>query len=128
MDEFEQLLECDRAAVERFVRYRVSMVHDADDILQEIYITAYSKFPQLKNKESFKPWIISIARNKCTDYFHRVAKQYEIPIDNVAESELSYGRRGVSESIRCARLWKCSETATSRYCTSISGRSSRRLR
>ena len=28
MDEFEQLLECDRAAVERFVRYRVSMVHD----------------------------------------------------------------------------------------------------
>ena len=96
MDEFEQLLECDRAAVERFVRYRVSMVHDADDILQEVYITAYSKFPQLKNKESFKPWIISIARNKCTDYFHRVAKQYEIPIDNVAESELSYGRRGVS--------------------------------
>ena len=96
MDEFEQLLECDRAAVERFVRYRVSMVHDADDILQEVYITAYSKFPQLKNKESFKPWIISIARNKCTDYFRRVAKQYEIPIDDVAESEMSYGRRGVS--------------------------------
>ena len=96
MDEFEQLLECDRAAVERFVRYRVSMVHDADDILQEVYITAYSKFPQLKNKESFKPWIISIARNKCTDYFRRMAKQYEIPIDVVAESEMSYGRRGVS--------------------------------
>ena len=89
MDEFEQLLECDRAAVERFVRYRVSMVHDADDILQEVYITAYSKFPQLKNKESFKPWIISIARNKCSDYFRRMAKQYEIPIDVVAESELS---------------------------------------
>ena len=50
MDEFERLLESDRAAVERFVRYRVSMAHDADDILQELYMTAYSKFPQLKNK------------------------------------------------------------------------------
>ena len=50
MDEFERLLESDKAAVERFVRYRVSMVHDADDILQEVYITAYSKFPQLRIK------------------------------------------------------------------------------
>lgn len=96
MDEFERLLVEDKAAVERFVRYRVSMVHDADDILQEVYITAYSKFPQLRNKESFKPWIISIARNKCTDYFRRMAKQYEIPIDDVAESELSYCRYGIS--------------------------------
>lgn len=102
MDEFERLLDGDKAAIERFVRYRVSSQSDADDILQEVYITAYQKFPQLKNKESFKPWIISIARNKCNDYFRCAAKQYELSIDEISESTLSYGRSGISvvETVR----------------------------
>ncbi|HAR70061.1 MAG TPA: hypothetical protein DCR91_02545 [Eubacterium sp.] len=33
----------------------------------------------MKNKDSFKAWIISIARNKCNDYFRKKATQYEIP-------------------------------------------------
>ncbi len=67
MDEFESLLKSERISVERFVRFRLNEKADADDILQEIYLTAYQKFPQLKNKDSFKAWIISIARNKCND-------------------------------------------------------------
>ena len=79
MDEFERLLEAERVSVERFVRFRMSSKADADDVLQEIFLTAYQKFPQLKNKDSFKAWIISIARNKCNDYFRKKATQYEIP-------------------------------------------------
>ena len=96
MDEFEKLLETERISVERFVRFRLNAKADADDVLQEIYLTAYQKFSQLKNKDSFKAWIISIARNKCNDYFRKKATQYEIPIDEITESELSYGRHGVS--------------------------------
>ena len=96
MDEFEKLLETERISVERFVRFRLNAKADADDVLQEIYLTAYQKFSQLKNKDSFKAWMISIARNKCNDYFRKKAMQYEIPIDEITESELSYGRHGVS--------------------------------
>ena len=84
MDEFEKLLETERASVERFVRFRMNYRIDADDILQEVFLLAYQKFPQLKNKESFKAWIISIARNKCNDYFRKKAAQWEIPIEELS--------------------------------------------
>ena len=96
MDEFEKLLEVERVSVERFVRFRVNSKADADDVLQEVFFSAYQKFSQLKNKSAFKAWIISIARNKCNDYFRKKAIQYEIPIDKLTEKELSDGRYGIS--------------------------------
>lgn len=97
MDCFEKLLDRNRNALERFVKYRVSSEADADDILQEIYLTAYQKFAQLKDKASFKPWIISIARNKCNDYFREKAARLEIPFDAITVKELSDSRYGVAE-------------------------------
>ena len=69
----------------------------ADDVLQEVYLTAYQKFSLLKNKSSFKAWVISIARNKCNDYFRKKASQLEIPIDELLGKELPDGRHGISE-------------------------------
>lgn len=97
MDEFEKLLEAQRLAVERYVRFRIGTKTDADDVLQEIFFSAYRKFPQLKSTLSFKPWILSIARNKCNDFFRRKASQLEIPIDELTEQELSFSRCGPSE-------------------------------
>ncbi len=96
MEEFEKLLDAERVPVEHFVRFRLNSKADADDILQEIYLAAYQNFSQLKSKESFKSWIISIARNKCNDYFRKKAVQYEIPIDRITERELSDSRHGIS--------------------------------
>ena len=45
MDEFEKLLEAERVSVERFVRFRMSSKADADDVLQEVFLTAYQRFP-----------------------------------------------------------------------------------
>ena len=73
MDEFEKLLADVSNSVERFVRYRLPSQTDADDVLQEVYLSAYRSFSGLKNKAAFKPWIISIARNKCNDYFRSKA-------------------------------------------------------
>lgn len=98
MDDFEKLLDIERVSVERFVRFRLNFKEDADDVLQEVYFTAYQKFAQLKNKTSFKAWIISIARNQCNDYFRKKAAQFAIPIDELIEKELSDGRYGVTET------------------------------
>ena len=96
MDEFEKLLSDVSSGVERFVRYRLPSQTDADDVLQEVYLSAYRKFSGLKNKDAFKPWIISIARNKCNDYFRTKAAQMEISIEELSQQELSAGRLGIS--------------------------------
>ena len=97
MDEFEVLLEAEKISIERFVRFKISSKADADDVLQEVYLTAYQKFVQLKNKESFKAWIISIARNKCNDYFRSVAMQFEIPLEELTERQQADSRHGTAE-------------------------------
>ena len=96
MDEFEKQLDAVRIAVERFVCYRLPSQTDADDVLQEIYLAAYQRFAQLKNKDSFKAWIISIARNKCNDYFRMKAEQMEISIEELTRKEFAVNRRGIS--------------------------------
>lgn len=97
MDDFErQLAEC-RGAVERFVYYKMPNKYDADDVLQETYLSAHLKYSELKDKSCFKPWILSIARNKCTDYFRKKANEFAIPIDDLTERQLVYGRGGRSE-------------------------------
>jgi len=98
MDHFEYLLETEKPSVERYVRFLVSEKADADDVLQEVFFAAYQKFSQLKNPASFKAWLISIAKNKCRDYFRRKAAQLEIPIDELTETVLSDGRLGFSET------------------------------
>ena len=96
MDEFEKLLAEVSSGVERCVRYRLPSQADADDVLQEVYLSAYRNFAGLKNKAAFKPWIISIARNKCNDYFRTKAAQMEISIEELSQQELSAGRHGIS--------------------------------
>ncbi len=97
MEAFEVLLEVERVVVERFVRYQIGSKSDAEDVLQEVYLSAYQKFVQLKNKESFKAWLISIARNKCNDYFREKAVRLEIPLEQMAGKELALGRYGITE-------------------------------
>ena len=96
MDEFEKMLAEVSSGVERFVRYRLPSQTDADDVLQEVYLSAYRNFSGLKNKEAFKPWMISIARNKCNDYFRARAAQMELSIEELSQQELSAGRLGIS--------------------------------
>ena len=55
MEAFERMLDGVRISVERFARYRLPSASDAEDVLQKVYLSAYRKFPQSKNKDSFQP-------------------------------------------------------------------------
>ncbi len=97
MTEFEILLNECKNAVERFVWFKLSSKADADDILQETYLTAFRKFDTLADKSNFKAWMISIARNKCNDYYRRKAKSVDVSIDELAEQPLTASRYGYVE-------------------------------
>ena len=98
MDGFECLLLEHRGAVERYVRFRLSSAADAEDVLQEVYLTAYQQFGFLREKGAFKPWLLSIARNKCSDYFRRNGRLAEVPLDEVPEGLLADRRAGLRDS------------------------------
>lgn len=94
---FEELLAEYGVFAERFVKFRIPVREDAEDVLQEVYIIAYERFTQLKNHDSFKPWLISIARNKCNDYFRKQAGIMEISLEVLEEKQLTDSRFGVAE-------------------------------
>ena len=93
MSDFEAQLEAVRPILEKYVMFRLNS-SDAEDLLQDICLTAYLKYSQLKNKDSFKAWILSIARNKCSDHFRRNASAETVSLEDIPESQLGFGRMG----------------------------------
>lgn len=85
MDEFEQLLTRERAVLERYVRFRLRDSADTDDLIQEICLTAYRKFHQLQRREAFRPWLLTIARNRCADHFRRKNANPECSLEELPE-------------------------------------------
>lgn len=95
METFDVLMEAHRGIVERFVKFRLPYA-DAEDVLQEIWLRAYQKQDDLRSASSPKAWLLSIARNRCVDYYRAKAKRMEIPLETLTGSVLSYGRQGVT--------------------------------
>ncbi len=95
-DEFTLLLNSCKNSIERFVYYKMPNIHDAEDVLQEIFINGYNSFDSLKSKEKFKSWMLSIAANQCKDYYRKKYRNLEIPVDNLYYYEKSYSRSGVT--------------------------------
>lgn len=94
MEHFEAQLAAVYSGVERYVKYRLNGGSDAEDLVQDICLTAYLKYDQLEKKESFQPWILSIARSRCADYYRKKQRSPEVPLEAVPEGKLVYGRRG----------------------------------
>ena len=94
MDEFSRLLEEFRRPIERYVRIRLHSQHDADDLLQEICLTAYRRFGDLRDKKAFLAWLMAIARSKMTDYYRAQARKMEIPMEISEEMLPCAGLRG----------------------------------
>ena len=99
MNEFERLLNEYRRPVERYVRIRLSSHADAEDVLQEIYLTAYRRFSALRDHQAFLAWVLAIARSKCLDYFRAKARQMELPMEmkeEILPMPTRHGRAPVS--------------------------------
>ena len=99
MTGFDSLIAKTMQPLERFVKFRIGNLSDAEDILQEILLAAYRGAETLSNEAMFKPWILGIARNKCNDYFRAKAKCMEIPLESLDETALTVGIHGVTTKI-----------------------------
>ena len=56
---------------------------DADDVLQEVWMTVIKKLAALERAEAFKPWLYRIAHNRAISRLRR--RPGEVPLDEVPE-------------------------------------------
>lgn len=73
----------DRAAFDILYQRYARMVHgilltrvrpsEAEDLMQDVFLTALRKLPGLRSPEAFGAWLAAIARNRATQY-HRDAR------------------------------------------------------
>src|SRR3990170_8107235 len=99
-----QVRRCDdrafEALYERYQRrihaYVYGMVKDhqrAEDVTQEVFVSALRRMQATERPIAFKPWIYEIAKNACIDQFRRAKRAEEISFDadeGLAPSD--YGR------------------------------------
>jgi RNA polymerase sigma-70 factor, ECF subfamily len=69
-----------------FIRRRVGAADVAEDILQDVFVKAYSRMDTLVNTDRIQSWLYRIARNTIIDY-HRTRKSYEPLPDEIEQQQ-----------------------------------------
>src|SRR4051794_36566181 len=78
---FELLFERYRGPITGYV---VGMVKDharAEDVTQEVFISALRRMRATERPIAFKPWIYEIAKNACIDQYRRSKRGEEVSYD-----------------------------------------------
>lgn len=72
---------------ERYARFihgvllaRVGM-REVDDLLQDVFLTAWKNLPALRDPAAFGGWLAMIARNRVSDLHRREMQAVELPAD-----------------------------------------------
>ena len=81
----------DQDACGRLYAGHVGMVHaivlgrvprrDVDDLVQDVFVTAFTRLRALRDPAAFGGWIAAIARNRATDYLRHARDQMPLPDD-----------------------------------------------
>ena len=53
--------------------------HDVDDLVQDVFVAAYSRIRELRDPAAFGGWLGVIARNRATDHLRRMRPHEELP-------------------------------------------------
>jgi RNA polymerase sigma-70 factor (ECF subfamily) len=79
----------DRAAfAELYALYgRMVPRTDVDDLVQDVFLQAMQRLPELREPEAFGGWLASIARHRAVDHFRRAAPTVDLP-DNLAAAQV----------------------------------------
>jgi RNA polymerase sigma-70 factor (ECF subfamily) len=72
-DAFEKLIVLHQDEIFRVVFFRTRSKIDSEDLVQDIFMSAFKYLPQLKDSDRFRPWLYRIALNRVND-FHRKNK------------------------------------------------------
>lgn len=82
---FEQLVDAHARELHRFLIGLVGAA-DAEDCLQETYMSALRAYPRLGHAENLRAWLYTIAQRKATDLVRRRARRPTDALDGIEPS------------------------------------------
>ena len=72
---FRQLFEQHKQPVFSFIARMIGHHHDAEDILQEVFVKVYWNLSTLRDAQAFKGWLFSAARNESINYLRKYRRR-----------------------------------------------------
>ena len=84
---FETLVEAHAAELHRFLVGLLGPA-DAEDCLQETFMSALRAYPRLRHADGLRAWLYTIAQRKATDVVRRRVRRPTAPLDGVEPSVL----------------------------------------
>jgi RNA polymerase sigma-70 factor, ECF subfamily len=72
----------------RYVRSKVRLKEDAEDILQNVFVKISSGVNKLTEDVRIKNWLFTITRNTIIDYYRANANKKKVPIEDEVEQQL----------------------------------------
>ena len=79
---FETLIDAHAAELHRFLAGCVGPT-DADDCLQETFMSALRAYPRISHADNIRAWLYTIAQRKATDLIRRRARRPTRDLDGV---------------------------------------------
>jgi RNA polymerase sigma-70 factor (ECF subfamily) len=70
-ERFEQLVRENKRAVFAVAQAKLRNSHDAEDVMQEVFVEAYRKFPKMRNPNGIGAWLYKATLNRCKDHFRK---------------------------------------------------------
>src|SRR5689334_18049996 len=82
---FEELFTRYRGRIRAYVSRILADADLAEDITQEVFISALRRLRNTERPIAFKPWIYQIAKNACIDELRRNRRAIEVPLEHLRE-------------------------------------------
>ena len=82
---YAELIRLYHGKIYSLVYNMTSNREDAEDIVQEVFVKAYSSLARFKGQSSFYTWIYRIAVNRTINFLKRARKRSILSLDNVDE-------------------------------------------
>jgi RNA polymerase sigma factor (sigma-70 family) len=78
---FEELFSRYRGRIRSYASGILSDADRAEDVTQEVFISALRRLRDTERPIAFKPWIYQIAKNACIDELRRTRRSLEVPLE-----------------------------------------------
>ncbi|MEH7417877.1 RNA polymerase sigma factor [Neobacillus drentensis] len=111
---FEELVDKHGQAAFKYILSLTKHKELAEDLFQEVLLSAYLAYPSIKEQSKYKSWLLMIAMNKCRDFWRKEKKSkhfwreevyaYSVLFEphSITEEEVldKYSREQIAEKVR----------------------------
>jgi RNA polymerase sigma-70 factor (ECF subfamily) len=72
---FAQLVRDNKRAVYAIALSKLRNMHDAEDVMQDVFIEVYRSFDTIRNPQNVRAWLYKTTLNRCNDHFRKLSRR-----------------------------------------------------